>query len=37
LRYTSCCYIPPFPKEKIILTGGSYTTNGFPSSSVTEF
>ena len=37
LRYGSVCYIPPCPDGKIILTGGCFTTNGFPSSNVVEF
>lgn len=37
LRYGSVCYIPPCPDGKIILTGGCFTTNGFPSSNVAEF
>ena len=37
IRYGSICYVPPSPDAKIILTGGCYTTNGFPSANVAEF
>ena len=37
LRYTSSCFIPPCPEEKIIVTGGCCSINGFPSSAVAEF
>jgi hypothetical protein len=37
LRYSSSCFVPPMPDEKIIVTGGCFETNGFPSSNVTEF
>ena len=37
IRYGSSCYIPPCPDEKILYTGGCYSTNGFPSSHVCEF
>ena len=37
LRYASACFIPPMPDEKIVVTGGCFSTNGFPSNSVVEF
>jgi hypothetical protein len=37
LRYSSCCYVPPCPDARIIVTGGCYSTNGFPSNTCTEF
>jgi len=37
VRYSACCYIPPTPEPKIIVTGGCYVINGFPSSYVAEF
>lgn len=37
LRYGSVCFVPPCPDAKILMTGGCYTTNGFPSSNVSEF
>ena len=37
LRYSSSCFLPPCPKERIIMTGGCFLTNGFPSNHVCEF
>lgn len=37
LRYSSSCFVPPCPEEKIIVTGGCCSINGFPSSAVAEF
>lgn len=37
LRYTSSCFIPPCPDERIIVTGGCFNTNSFPSNHVVEF
>ena len=37
LRYSSSCFIPPCPDERIIVTGGCYSTNNFPANHVTEF
>lgn len=37
LRYTSSCFIPACPDERIYLTGGCYSTNGYPSNKVAEF
>ena len=37
LRYSSACFIPPCPDEKIVVTGGCCSINGFPSSAVAEF
>ena len=37
LRYSSACYVPPIPDAKLIVTGGCFVPNGFPSSHVVEF
>lgn len=37
LRYSACCFIPPLPDEKIVMTGGCFTINGFPSNHTAEF